>query len=436
MKTIEITEREAGQRLDKFLGKYMSLAPKSFFYKMLRKKNIVLNGKKAEGSERLAEGDSLTLYLADETIEKFVGTGNETIEKFVRTGDLCYEENIADGDSPHHREDSAEGGSIVISTTESTDSRFKKKPSFTLVYEDENILVLNKPWGMLTQKAKPEDISLNEHMIAWLLNSGRMTEDQLKMQKPSVCNRLDRNTSGIVLAGISLKGLQGLSRILKDRTGKKLYYALVWGQVKEARQLKGYLVKDTNTNQVRVFSVQGGMSREDFNKKDAFLPGSVYEARRESAENTCRKETARYIETVYRPLGYGGGCTLLEIHLITGRSHQIRAHLSAEGHCIIGDPKYGNQEINREFSRKYGLKGQLLHAGRFVMPADNCPFPGLAGKEFTAPLEPRFEKVLDGVGIPVPAELKNRKVKFMSGKRMHGYVEFPGPSGFIPGGTD
>lgn len=406
MKTIEITEREAGQRLDKFLGKYMSLAPKSFFYKMLRKKNIVLNGKKAEGSERLAEGDSLTLYLADETIEKFVGTGNETFGKFVRTDGLCYGESIADGDP------------------------------FTLIYEDENILVLNKPWGMLTQKAKPEDISLNEHMIAWLLNSGRMTEDQLRMQKPSVCNRLDRNTSGIVLAGISLKGLQGLSRILKDRTGKKLYYALVWGQVKEARQLKGYLVKDTNTNQVRVFSVQGGMSREDFNKKDAFLPGSVYEARRESAENTCRKETARYIETVYRPLGYGGGCTLLEIHLITGRSHQIRAHLSAEGHCIIGDPKYGNQEINREFSRKYGLKGQLLHAGRFVMPADNCPFPGLAGKEFTAPLEPRFEKVLDGVGIPVPAELKNRKVKFMSGKRMHGYVEFPGPSGFIPGGTD
>ena len=93
MKTIEITEREAGQRLDKFLGKYMSLAPKSFFYKMLRKKNIVLNGKKAEGSERLAEGDSLTLYLADETIEKFVGTGNETFGKFVRTDGLCYGES-------------------------------------------------------------------------------------------------------------------------------------------------------------------------------------------------------------------------------------------------------------------------------------------------------------------------------------------------------
>ena len=436
MKIIKITEREAGQRLDKFLGKYMSLASKSFFYKMLRKKNIVLNGKKADGSERLAAGDSLTLYLADETIEKFVGTGNETIEKFVRTGDLCYEENIADGDSPHHREDSAEGGSIVISTTESTDSRFKKKPSFTLVYEDENILVLNKPWGMLTQKAKPEDISLNEHMIAWLLNSGRMTEDQLRMQKPSVCNRLDRNTSGIVLAGISLKGLQGLSQMLKDRTAKKWYYALVWGRVKEARQLKGYLVKDTNTNQVQVFSDQNDMFPECSNKNDAFLPGCAHEARRKNVENAGRRENARYIETAYRPLGYGSNCTLLEIHLITGRSHQIRAHLSAEGHFIIGDPKYGSQEINREFLRKYGLKGQLLHAGIFVMPEGNCPFPALAGRQFMAPLEPRFEKVLDGVGIPVPAELKYRKVKFMSGKRMHGYVEFPGPSGFIPGGTD
>ena len=406
MKTIEITEREAGQRLDKFLGKYMSLAPKSFFYKMLRKKNIVLNGKKAEGSERLAEGDSLTLYLADETIEKFVGTGNETFGKFVRTDGQCNGESIADGDP------------------------------FTLIYEDENILVLNKPWGMLTQKAKPEDISLNEHMIAWLLNSGRMTEDQLKMQKPSVCNRLDRNTSGIVLAGISLKGLQGLSQMLKDRTAKKWYYALVWGRVKEARQLKGYLVKDTNTNQVQVFSDQNDMFPECSNKNDAFLPGCAYEARRKHVENAGRRENARYIETAYRPLGYGSNCTLLEIHLITGRSHQIRAHLSAEGHFIIGDPKYGSQEINREFLRKYGLKGQLLHAGIFVMPEGNCPFPALAGRQFMAPLEPRFEKVLDGVGIPVPAELKYRKVKFMSGKRMHGYVEFPGPSGFIPGGTD
>ncbi len=331
MKTIEITEREAGQRLDKFLGKYMSLAPKSFFYKMLRKKNIVLNGKKAEGSERLTAGDCLTLYLAEETIGKFTG------------------------------------GCVPAG------SGFPKKPPFSLLYEDENILVLNKPWGMLTQKAKPDDVSLNEHMIAWLVDTGRMTEEQIRLQKPSVCNRLDRNTSGIVLAGISLKGLQGLSRILKDRTAEKRYYALVWGHVREARQLKGYLVKDTKTNQVQVFSSE-------------------------------TIEDASYIETAYRPLGYGGGCTLLEIHLITGRSHQIRAHLKAEGHFVIGDPKYGRQEVNREFSGKFGLKGQLLHAGTFAMPAENCPFPQLAERKFTAPLEPRFVKVLNGLGIAVPGE--------------------------------
>ena len=331
MKTIEITGLEAGQRLDKFLGKYMSLAPKSFFYKMLRKKNIVLNGKKEPAGS---------------------GSG--------------------------------------------------KKPSFSLVYEDENILVLNKPWGMLTQKAKPDDISLNEHMIEWLLDTGRMTKEQLRMQKPSVCNRLDRNTSGIVLAGRSLNGLQGLSRILKDRTGEKQYYALVWGHVKEARQLKGYLVKDTKANQVRVFSDQDDAFPERLNKENTFLPGGVYEAGRKNTENTGGREAARYIETDYRPLGYGGGCTLLEIDLITGRSHQIRAHLSGEGHFIIGDPKYGRQEINREFSRKYGLRGQLLHAGVFVMPTENCPFPGLAGEKFTAPLEPRFVKILDALGISAP----------------------------------
>ena len=113
---------------------------------------------------------------------------------------------------------------------------------------------------------------------------------------------------------------------------------------------------------------------------------------------------AQYIETAYRPLGCGCGCTLLEIHLITGRSHQIRAHLSAEGHFIIGDSKYGRQEINQEFFRKYGVKGQLLHAGKFVMPTENCPFPGLEGRKFTAPPEPRFERVLDGLGISVPAD--------------------------------
>ena len=352
MKTIEITGREAGQRLDKFLGKYMSLAPKSFFYKMLRKKNIVLNGKKADGSERLAEGDCLTLYLAEETIGKFAGCGV-----------MCHGESPPAGTFLPHKENPA------------ADSAFPKKHPFSLLYEDEDILVLNKPWGMLTQKARLEDVSLNEYMAEWLLDTGRMTKEQFRTQKPSVCNRLDRNTSGIVLAGISLKGLQGISRVLKDRTGEKLYYALVWGHVKKPEHLKGYLVKDVKTNRVQIFSDTGGAA------------------------------DAKYVETAYRPLSCGGGCTLLEIHLVTGRSHQIRAHLSAQGHFIIGDPKYGSQEINREFSRKYGLRGQLLHAGAFVMPEENCPFPQLAGRKFTAPLEQCFVRVLDGTGISVPAEL-------------------------------
>lgn len=373
MRTIDITEREAGQRLDKFLGKYMSLAPKSFFYKMLRKKNIVLNGKKADGSERLAAGDCLTLYLSEETIGKFS-------ENRV----LCHGGSPATGGLRDHREKKMTG------------SGFEKSLSFSLLYEDANILALNKPWGMLTQKAKPEDLSLNEYMTEWLLDTGRMTEEQLRTQKPSVCNRLDRNTSGIVLAGISLKGLQGLSRILKDRTGEKRYYALVWGQVKEPERLKGYLVKDTKTNQARVFSDKNDVLLEKGRKQDTEDAGSMADA--------------KYIETAYRPLSFGGGCTLLEIHLITGRSHQIRAQLSAKGHFIIGDPKYGRQEINREFSRKYGLKGQLLHAGMFVMPTENCPFPGLAGKKFTAPLESRFVSVLDDLGIPVPAELKREEI--------------------------
>ena len=329
MREIRIGEQEAGQRLDKFLGKYMGLAPKGFLYKMLRKKNITLNGKRADGGEKLAAGDQIRLFLAEETVEKFTDQRTPAVP--------------------------AEQGA--------------EKPPFSVIYEDQDILILNKPWGMLTQKAAPSDLSLNEYMTDWLLASGRLSQEALRRQRPSVCNRLDRNTSGIVTAGITLKGLQGLSRILKDRSCGKWYWALVWGEISQPRQIRGYLRKEAG-NRAQILSGPG--------------------------------EGTRPVETAYRPLARGGGCTLLEVHLITGRSHQIRAQLSAEGHFIIGDPKYGRPEINQRFEERFGLAGQLLHAGRFAMPDQDCPFPGLAGRVFQAPLEERFSRVLDGLGIPRP----------------------------------
>ena len=183
MQEIKISGREAGQRLDKFLGKYLREAGSGFLHKMLRKKNITLNGKKADGSERLSEGDCLRLFLAEETIRKFQG------ENSVR----------------------------------------RTKTELDFVYEDAQVLFVNKPAGMLSQKAAPEDISLCEHLISYLLQSGQITEEELTRFRPGVCNRLDRNTSGLVAAGKTLTGLQALSELFRSRRLEKYYLALVQG---------------------------------------------------------------------------------------------------------------------------------------------------------------------------------------------------------------
>ena len=183
MRLVTVTKNEAGQRLDKLMFKYMNLAGKSFIYKMIRKKNITLNGKKCDGSEKLAEGDEIRLFLAEETIEKF---SEVKIQKV-------------------------------------------KKTALDIVYEDKDVIFINKPAGMLSQKAKDSDESLVEYLIDYLLGSGQLSKEELKSFRPSVCNRLDRNTSGLVAAGKSLLGLQVLSKAIKERTIGKYYLCIVKG---------------------------------------------------------------------------------------------------------------------------------------------------------------------------------------------------------------
>ena len=160
MQEIHISGNEAGQRLDKLLGKFLSDAPKSFLYKMMRKKNITLNGKKAEGSEKVK------LFLSDETIAKFSGTVSDTAKAEQRVRQAAYRE--------------------------------VKKQMPEILYEDENILLFNKQPGLLSQRAKPSDISAVDCLIAYLLETGALTPEMLRTFRPSVCNRLDRNTSGIL----------------------------------------------------------------------------------------------------------------------------------------------------------------------------------------------------------------------------------------------
>ena len=202
MQKITVSSNEAGQRLDKLLGKYLSNAPMSFVYKMLRKKNIKLNGKKAQGNEKLTKGDQVEVFLSDDTWQKFAGAPGA--EKQL-PADLAR----------------AMESSIRLS----------------VIYEDPDILILNKPSGMLSQKAAPSDLSLNEYMIAYLLKKGDLKLAELATFRPSVCNRLDRNTSGLVTAGKSLAGLQQLSEILRDRTVKKYYLTIVKGAMTETKEV-------------------------------------------------------------------------------------------------------------------------------------------------------------------------------------------------------
>lgn len=322
MQMITVTSNEADQRLDKLLAKYLNLAGKGFIYKMLRKKNITLNDKKADGSEKLVQGDVVKLYFSDETILKF---------------------------------------------TKPMEALPEAAPQLDILYEDDHLLILNKPAGILSQKAKEEDVSMVEQVIAYLLSSNQLTREQLKSFKPSVCNRLDRNTSGIIVAGKSLTGLQVMSRMFKERTMDKYYLCIVKGHMEKGSRIQGYLKKDEERNQVVISKKQ----------TDGALP----------------------IETEYTPLCAGRGMTLLKVKLITGRSHQIRAHLASIGHPIGGDAKYGEERLNRVLKERYGIRSQLLHSYQLVMPEMEPPLEQVSHRVFEAPAPPSFRKVMDGEGL-------------------------------------
>ena len=285
MKQIIVKEGDSGQRLDKYLGKYLKEAPKSFLYKMMRKKNITLNGKKAQGNEILKAMDEIRLFLAPETIEKFQGEEKKGVYR-----------------------------------------------KLDIPYEDDQVLFVNKSAGILSQKASREDISLVEYITGYLQNKEGAEAEMGGGFRPGVCNRLDRNTSGLVAAGKTVKGLQSLSEC---------------------------------------FSL--------------------------------------YIETRYKPLEISGkGDTLLEVELLTGRSHQIRGHLAAMGHPVIGDRKYGENKCNNRYDREYGVKSQLLHAWKLVFPKEEGVLEGLSERTVTAEPPEIFQKVLRGEGFSEKVYRENK----------------------------
>lgn len=328
MKLIVVNKNEAGQRFDKLLAKVLNQAPKSFIYKMLRKKNITLNGKKADGSEKLTLGDEVKIFLADDTFLKFSQAEPTNVEETKKV--------------------SSDIGEKIL-----------------ILYEDENVLILNKPAGLLSQKAEAKDVSMVEHVIAYLLDSKQLTRQELATFKPSVCNRLDRNTSGMIVAGKSLIGLQVMSQLFKDRSLHKYYRCIVKGNVSEAQKIKGFLVKDEKTNKV-----------------------SIYQQPVKGADP---------IETEYTPIIATKDYTLLEVKLITGKTHQIRAHLKSIGHPIIGDGKYGSKATNDYFRTNYGLNYQLLHAYRLEFPTMETGCKELSNQVLIAEVTEQFKAIQKGL---------------------------------------
>lgn len=316
MKEVIIDKNDSGQRLDRFLKKYLKDASQGFIYKMLRKKNIKVNNKRGNPDTIIMEGDIIQLYLSDETIEKFKGKSN--IEK----------------------------------------SRF----ALSIIYEDENILLINKPIGILSHSANREyGNNIVDGMIHYLYEKGEYNPRIENTFKPSICNRLDRNTSGIIIGAKNYETLKIVNESIKNGDVHKYYKTIVKGIVKREGIFEGYLTKDEELNKVRVIDEE-----EDDSKK---------------------------IITKVKVLKTSDKYSLLEIELITGRTHQIRAHLSNIGHPVIGDIKYGDKAVNRYFREKYGLESQFLHAYRVKFNNLKSPLDYLNGKEFTAKPGDKFLRI-------------------------------------------
>ncbi len=307
MRIIEIQKNDAGQRLDKFLTKTLKSLPASMMYKLIRTKKIKVNRKRAEPSQMLVLGDTVQLFIKDEFFEN-------------TSPELAF---------------------------------MKLTPHLDIVYEDENILLCNKRAGMVVHPDNEEDTNtLISHIHAYLYKKGEYDPMKENSFAPALCNRIDRNTAGIVIAAKNAETLRIMNEKIKNREIDKRYLCVAHGIFKAMSDtLKGYLVKDSKTNTVTVFS--------DYPKN---------------------QRDAKTIITKYRVLAEKDSLSLLEIELITGRTHQIRAHLSSIGHPLLGDGKYA---VNKE-DRKKGYKYQALYSYKltFCFTGDSGILDYLNGRTF------------------------------------------------------
>lgn len=314
MREFVISKNDAGQRVDKFLTKAVKRLPSALMYKYIRLKRIKLNGKRCEIKTRLTEGDVLSLYINDEFFES------------------------------------------------ARETDFLTAPaSLDIVYEDENIIIVNKKTGLVVHEDNDNTSdTLINRIKRYLYEKGEYNPEEEISFAPSLCNRIDRNTEGLVICAKNAESLRILNQKIKDREIKKKYLCVCVGNIKKkSDEISAYLVKDEENNKVRIFDKP--------------------------------VKNAKKIITKYTVLQQKSELSLVEVDLITGRTHQIRAHMAYIGHPLLGDGKYGDNSVNR----KFGVKTQALcsYSVRFNFTTESGILEYLNGKEIKTE-KPWFQKKL------------------------------------------